>query len=192
MRLINPTPLQPELKTRLSNAVFKEDCLEGSLAHILSNKLSSVNNKPQLLYKVFRKVLLDPNATEDGTPLSQHIRDDIQAVVERDEACFGPLQARPPCRHPTQTEHLFHLKPAVPSATSKEQGLTPSPPPFFPPMQPLQSLQVLIYFKGYHSIQAHRIAHALWHQGRKWMALQVMHRPPWQNGLRSCTAPSFH
>lgn len=35
------------------------------------------------------------------------------------------------------------------------------------------TVQALLFFKGYQSIQAHRIAHALWHQGRRWMALQV-------------------
>ena len=60
----------------------------------MSNKLSSQNNSPQLLYKVFREILLDPNSTEDGTSLSQHIRNDLQAVVERDVACFGPLQVQ--------------------------------------------------------------------------------------------------
>ena len=32
-------------------------------------------------------------------------------------------------------------------------------------------LEAFLYYKGFHALQTHRIAHWLWHQGRKWMAL---------------------
>ena len=34
----------------------------------------------------------------------------------------------------------------------------------------------LLYFKGYHAIQAHRIAHALWGRGQKVLALALQSR----------------
>ncbi|KAH7519836.1 hypothetical protein FEM48_Zijuj08G0079400 [Ziziphus jujuba var. spinosa] len=34
----------------------------------------------------------------------------------------------------------------------------------------------LLYFKGYHSLQVHRVAHALWNQGRKVLALALQSR----------------
>ena len=36
--------------------------------------------------------------------------------------------------------------------------------------------QALLYFKGFHSIQVHRIAHELWQSGRKVMALALQSR----------------
>jgi serine O-acetyltransferase len=32
-------------------------------------------------------------------------------------------------------------------------------------------LEAFLYYKGFHALETHRIAHWLWHQGRKWMAL---------------------
>jgi serine O-acetyltransferase len=37
-------------------------------------------------------------------------------------------------------------------------------------------IEPLLYFKGYHAIQAYRLAHALWHQGRKDFALYLQSR----------------
>mmetsp|Transcript_36213 Transcript_36213/g.85916 ORF Transcript_36213/g.85916 Transcript_36213/m.85916 type:complete len:416 (-) Transcript_36213:605-1852(-) len=34
-------------------------------------------------------------------------------------------------------------------------------------------LQILMFSKGFHIIQAHRVAHVLWHKGHCWMALQI-------------------
>jgi len=36
--------------------------------------------------------------------------------------------------------------------------------------------QALLYFKGYHAIQAHRISHALWEKGQKILALRLQSR----------------
>lgn len=56
----------------------------------------------------------------------------------------------------------------------------PSPPPTPPRLTPaLQDpscrsySQALLYFKGYHAIQAQRIAHCLWHRSQKVMALAM-------------------
>ncbi len=37
-------------------------------------------------------------------------------------------------------------------------------------------IEPLLYFKGYHAIQTHRMAHALWHAGRKDLALYIQSR----------------
>lgn len=37
-------------------------------------------------------------------------------------------------------------------------------------------IEPVLYFKGYHAIQAHRLAHWLWHQGRKDFALYLQSR----------------
>jgi serine O-acetyltransferase len=36
--------------------------------------------------------------------------------------------------------------------------------------------QALLYYKGYHAIQTHRIAHALWNRGQKVMAVALQSR----------------
>jgi serine O-acetyltransferase len=36
--------------------------------------------------------------------------------------------------------------------------------------------QALLYYKGYHAIQTHRIAHALWCRGQKVMAVALQSR----------------
>jgi serine acetyltransferase len=36
--------------------------------------------------------------------------------------------------------------------------------------------QALLYYKGYHAIQTHRIAHALWVRGQKVMAVALQSR----------------
>ncbi|KAE9612906.1 hypothetical protein Lal_00027703 [Lupinus albus] len=40
----------------------------------------------------------------------------------------------------------------------------------------LSYCSALLYMKGYHSLQVYRIAHALWHQGRKVLALSLQSR----------------
>jgi len=116
--------VEPAMTRRLKNAILRQSSLEDALAHILANTLSPGSNAPGILFRVFRQVLHDPDSVEAGAMLSSHIRADLLAVNERDEACQGPLQG-------------------------------------------------LLFFKGYLSIQAHRIAHVLWNTGRRWMALQV-------------------
>lgn len=39
-----------------------------------------------------------------------------------------------------------------------------------------RAIEPLLYFKGYHAIQTHRFAHALWQEGRKDMALYLQSR----------------
>jgi len=34
----------------------------------------------------------------------------------------------------------------------------------------------LLYYKGFHSLQTHRMAHALWRQGKKLLALTLQSR----------------
>jgi hypothetical protein len=36
--------------------------------------------------------------------------------------------------------------------------------------------QALLYYKGFHAIQTHRIGHCLWHRGQKVMALMLQSR----------------
>lgn len=40
----------------------------------------------------------------------------------------------------------------------------------------LNLLHVFIYFKGFQALQAHRVAHVLWHRGRKFLALSIQAR----------------
>ncbi|KAG4988075.1 hypothetical protein JHK85_031058 [Glycine max] len=40
----------------------------------------------------------------------------------------------------------------------------------------LSYCSALLYMKGYHALQVHRVAHALWHQGRKVLALALQSR----------------
>jgi len=115
---------EPALRRRLRNAILRQSDLESALAHILGNTLSSWNHPRRQLHRLFRDVLASPESVEAGGTLSSHIRADLIAVKERDEACHG-------------------------------------------------TLQVLMFFKGYLAIQAHRVAHVLWHHDRKWMAMQI-------------------
>ncbi len=40
----------------------------------------------------------------------------------------------------------------------------------------MRMIEPLLYFKGFHAIQTHRLAHALWHEGRKDFALYLQSR----------------
>jgi serine O-acetyltransferase len=51
--------------------------------------------------------------------------------------------------------------------------------------------QALLYYKGYHAIQTHRIAHALWCRGQKVMAVALQSRVSevsWDSGFNYAPA----
>jgi serine O-acetyltransferase len=48
--------------------------------------------------------------------------------------------------------------------------------------------QALLYYKGYHAIQTHRIAHALWSRGQKVMAVALQSRMSEVSGAAAAAA----
>ncbi|MGK0499597.1 MAG: serine O-acetyltransferase [Oceanicoccus sp.] len=107
---------EPVLASFLHSTILNHQSLECALSFHLAYKLDSATVSALLVREVIQEALkADPN-------ISQAMRCDLSAVIERDSACNNYSE------------------------------------PF-------------LYFKGYHALQAHRVSHWLWQQGRHALAL---------------------
>eukprot|EP00899_Mesostigma_viride_P017418 jgi/Mesvir1/25678/Mv01887-RA.1 len=109
---------EPFLCTNMHGCILDHNCLEKSLAFILSNRLSNDILLPTQLMELF----LDVMACDEDIRVA--IREDAKAVVTRDPACQKYIHA-------------------------------------------------ILYMKGYHALQAYRIAHHLYKKGRHVLAYML-------------------
>ena len=112
---------EPLLSSFLYASILAHDSFEGSLAFILSNRMSNATMLPTQLFETFLSILKSDVDVRCGALA------DLEAIRERDPAC----------------DTLSHA---------------------------------LLYFKGYHAIQCHRIANSLWSSKRKVLALALQSR----------------
>lgn len=112
---------EPILASFLHATILNHTRLEDALSFHLASKLGSPN-----IHTMSVREVIDEALAGEGS-ISEAIRADISAVVERDPACGG------------------HSVP-------------------------------LLYYKGYHALQAYRVAHWLWSQGRRAFARHMQSR----------------
>ncbi len=112
---------EPVLATFLQASILDHPSLENSLAFILATKLSNP------ILQLTSVTGLISEALESDPDIRAAIRDDLQAVKDRDPAC---------------------RRYSIP----------------------------LLYFKGFHALQSYRVAHWLWNQNRKMLALMIQSR----------------
>jgi len=127
---------EPILASFMHATILHHDQLECALSYHLANQLDSPSASSMMLREVFLE------AFSSDANIGQAIRDDLDAVLERDSAC-----------------HEYHL-------------------PF-------------LYFKGFHALQTHRVAHWLWLQGRQSLALFMQSRMSQKFGVDIHPAARF-
>ena len=127
---------EPILASFLHATILHHDELECALSFHLANQLDSPTAPAMML----REVMLA--AFSSSNEIRRAIRDDLEAVLERDSAC-----------------HEYHL-------------------PF-------------LYFKGFQALQTHRVAHWLWQQGRRPLALFLQSRMSQKFGVDIHPAARF-
>lgn len=127
---------EPILASFMHATILHHEQLECALSYHLANQLDSPSASSMML----REVFLEAFSSDAG--MGQAIREDLDAVLERDSAC-----------------HEYHL-------------------PF-------------LYFKGFHALQTHRVAHWLWQQGRQSLALFMQSRMSQKFGVDIHPAARF-
>lgn len=127
---------EPILASFMHATILHHEQLECALSYHLANQLDSPSASSMMLREVFLE------AFSRDASIGQAIRDDLDAVLERDSAC-----------------HEYHL-------------------PF-------------LYFKGFHALQTHRVAHWLWLEGRQSLALFMQSRMSQKFGVDIHPAARF-
>lgn len=127
---------EPILASFLHATILHHEELECALSFHLANQLDSSSAPAMMLREVFLEAFSSDNAIRCA------IRDDLNAVLERDSAC-----------------HEYYL-------------------PF-------------LYFKGFHALQTHRVAHWLWTHGRQSLALFLQSRMSQKFGIDIHPAARF-
>ena len=127
---------EPMLEEFLRATVLNHSSLESALSAHLGNQIDCATIPARVLCHVISEAF----STRDD--IRQAMRDDLQAVVERDSACES-----------------FHLP--------------------------------LLYFKGFHALQLHRVANWLWLQGRRSLALLMQSRASMKFGVDIHPAATF-
>ena len=127
---------EPMLEDFLRATVLNHSSLESALSAHLGNQIDCATIPARVLCHVISEAF----STRDD--IRQAMRDDLQAVVERDSACES-----------------FHLP--------------------------------LLYFKGFHALQLHRVANWLWLQGRRSLALLMQSRASMKFGVDIHPGASF-
>lgn len=111
----------PAMAAFLYASVLNHDTLEEAVVHRVAKRLDHLEVSADLIRQAFQKMAKsEPEA-------AAALRVDIQAVYDRDPACYR------------------FLEPAL-------------------------------YFKGFHALQTHRLAHWLWREGRRDFALYLQSR----------------
>ena len=127
---------EPMLEDFLRATVLNHSSLESALSAHLGNQIDCATIPARVLCHVISEAF----STRDE--IRQAMRDDLQAVVERDSACES-----------------FHLP--------------------------------LLYFKGFHALQLHRVANWLWLQDRRSLALLMQSRASMKFGVDIHPAATF-
>ena len=127
---------EPMLEDFLRATVLNHSSLESALSAHLGNQIDCATIPARVLCHVISEAF----STRDE--IRQAMRDDLQAVVERDSACES-----------------FHLP--------------------------------LLYFKGFHALQLHRVSNWLWLQGRRSLALLMQSRASMKFGVDIHPAATF-
>ena len=127
---------EPMLEDFLRATVLNHLSLERALSAHLGNQIDCATIPARVLCHVISEAF----STRDD--IRQAMRDDLQAVVERDSACES-----------------FHLP--------------------------------LLYFKGFHALQLHRVSNWLWLQGRPSLALLMQSRASMKFGVDIHPAATF-
>ena len=127
---------EPMLEDFLRATVLNHSSLESALSAHLGNQIDCATIPARVLCHVISEAF----STLDD--IRQAMRDDLQAVVERDSACES-----------------FHLP--------------------------------LLYFKGFHALQLHRVSNWLWLQGRRSLALLMQSRASMKFGVDIHPAATF-
>ena len=128
--------MEPMLEDFLRATVLNHSSLESALSAHLGNQIDCATIPARVLCNVISEAF----STRDD--IRQAMRDDLQAVVERDSACES-----------------FHLP--------------------------------LLYFKGFHALQLHRVSNWLWLQGRRSLALLMQSRASMKFGVDIHPAATF-
>lgn len=127
---------EPMLEDFLRATVLNHSSLESALSAHLGNQIDCATIPARVLCHVISEAF----STRDD--IRQAMRNDLQAVVERDSACES-----------------FHLP--------------------------------LLYFKGFHALQLHRVSNWLWLQGRRSLALLMQSRASMKFGVDIHPAATF-
>ena len=127
---------EPMLEDFLRATVLNHSSLESALSAHLGNQIDCATIPARVLCHVISEAF----STRDD--IRQAMRDDLQAVVERDSACES-----------------FHLP--------------------------------LLYFKGFHALQLHRVSNWLWLQDRRSLALLMQSRASMKFGVDIHPAANF-
>ena len=127
---------EPMLEDFLRGTVLNHSSLESALSAHLGNQIDCATIPARVLCHVISEAF----STRDD--IRQAMRDDLQAVVERDSACES-----------------FHLP--------------------------------LLYFKGFHALQLHRVSNWLWLQDRRSLALLMQSRASMKFGVDIHPAATF-
>jgi len=127
---------EPMLEDFLRATVLNHSSLESALSAHLGNQIDCATIPARVLCHVISE------AFSKRDDIRQAMRNDLQAVVERDSACES-----------------FHLP--------------------------------LLYFKGFHALQLHRVSNWLWLQGRRSLALLMQSRASMKFGVDIHPAATF-
>ncbi|MDR6872669.1 serine O-acetyltransferase [Bosea sp. BE125] len=112
---------EPSLASLITASVLNQPSFEAAVSHRVAMRLGHVAVSADLIAQAFEEALIaDPE-------ISQGIRADALAVMDRDPACYRVLEP-------------------------------------------------VLFFKGFHALQAHRLAHWLHRQGRRDFALYLQSR----------------
>ena len=142
---------EPLLSSFLYASILSHDSFERCIAFVLANRLSDATLLSTELFEVFYTVL------KSNRHIAEAALADLVAVRERVRFFRFFLRRG-------VTRQYIHTHTHTNKQTKKQDPACES------------YSQALLYFKGYHAIQVQRIAHTLWHAGRRVMALALQSR----------------
>lgn len=172
---------EPELKSFLETMVLSHSSLESSLITILAERLAGGGLSAHTWCNIFAEVLLRPASCGRHSVVSNNASmQQISTTLTRDSS--NPKKGQ---MHTRDQAHE-HLDTALRARTAEAEAHAFD----WPPLEGSKSLpsllrldlaacverdpaclsaaHALLYFKGFLSLQAHRVAHVLWHRRRRW------------------------